>query len=49
MSRFIPSELLAAYTLLWRAATMYLSVLVGGVFLAGYFRRELTRKENGSR
>ena len=42
MSRFIPAELLPAYTVLWRAATMYLSVLVGGIILVGHLRRELS-------
>ena len=39
MSRLVPAELLGPYTLLWRTATMYLSVIVGGAILMGYLRR----------
>ena len=40
MSALVPAELLGPHTVLWRSATMYLSVLVGGAILMHYLRRE---------
>jgi uncharacterized protein (TIRG00374 family) len=34
MAPLVPAALLAPFTLLWRTATAYLSVIVGGIFLA---------------
>ena len=39
MAPLVPAALLAPFTLLWRTATTYLSVLVGGWLLARYVRR----------
>lgn len=36
----VPADLLAPHTLLWRIAILYFSVLVGGLFMLGYLRRE---------
>ncbi|MEW6755895.1 MAG: lysylphosphatidylglycerol synthase transmembrane domain-containing protein [Candidatus Latescibacterota bacterium] len=38
MAPFVPGPLLLAHALIWRAATAYLSVLVGGLALAGTIR-----------
>ncbi len=40
MSRFVPQPMLPPFTILWRTATMYLSVVVGGILLIRYLRRE---------
>ena len=40
MRTLVPESLLPAYTVLWRTATTYLSVLVGGLLLTHYIRRE---------
>jgi hypothetical protein len=40
MAGIIPGPLLPGFTFLWRTATMYLSVLAGGLILAWYARRE---------
>lgn len=42
MRALVPEPLLPAYTVLWRTATTYLSVLVGGLLLTLYVRREKT-------
>ena len=42
MQSLVPSALLPAYTLLWRTAIMYLSVLVGGLILVHYIRRKVS-------
>lgn len=39
MSRFVPDQLLGPFTAIWRVATLYLSVLVGGLLLARYLER----------
>lgn len=48
MSRLVPTELLGPFTVLWRSATMYLSVIVGGVILMRYLQRD-SRRQAGSR
>jgi uncharacterized protein (TIRG00374 family) len=40
MAPLVPAPLLAPYTLLWRTATTYLSVVVGGIVLVRYLRRD---------
>ena len=40
MSRLVPEHMLGPFTVLWRTATMYLSVLVGGLLLIHYLKRE---------
>lgn len=40
MRALVPESLLPAYTVLWRTATTYLSVLVGGLLLSQYIRRK---------
>jgi uncharacterized protein (TIRG00374 family) len=47
MSSMIPTELLGPFTVLWRSATMYLSVIVGGVILLRYLQRD-SRRQAGS-
>ena len=39
MQSLVPTALLPVYTLLWRTAVMYLSVLVGGLFLIQNIRK----------
>jgi uncharacterized protein (TIRG00374 family) len=45
---FVPADLLAPHTLLWRIAILYFSVLVGGLFLLGYVRRKAPERVDES-
>lgn len=40
MSRLVPEQMLGPFTVLWRIATLYLSVLFGGFLLARYLKRD---------
>ena len=40
MSRLVPEQMLGPFTVLWRVATLYLSVMFGGLLLARYLRRD---------
>lgn len=44
MNNLVAPSLLPAYTLLWRTATMYFSVLVGGSILLHYIRKNTVRR-----
>lgn len=46
MSRLVPEQMLGPFTVLWRVATLYLSVLVGGLLLARHLRRDATPKSD---
>ena len=39
MSRLVPDQLLGPFTVLWRSATVYLSVIVGGILLMRYIKQ----------
>jgi uncharacterized protein (TIRG00374 family) len=44
MSSLVPTELLGPFTVLWRSATMYLSVIAGGLILMRYLQRDSRRR-----
>ena len=48
MSRLVPEQLLGPFTVLWRVATLYLSVLVGGLLLARYLRQDAAAENSAA-